>query len=122
AVAAVEPFPPVRPADHVRGFVLTEACRCYEFRVTGTDDREPRVQIDAEVVHTGSPREFFGFNRAKHAVLEAPILATRPHLPPAHDVLAEFRKLRVIVDKTGGPAECEAMAFLEQFRAGRTSP
>ena len=28
-------------------------------------------------------------------------------------VPAEFRKLRVIVDKTGGPAEREAMAFLE---------
>jgi uncharacterized protein len=116
AVGAVEPFPPVRPAEHVSGFVLTEACRYHEFRVTVTDDREQRVRIDAEVVHAGSLREFFGFNRAKHAVLEAAILATRLDLLPADEVAAEYRKLRVIVDKTGGPAELEAMAFLEEHR------
>ena len=75
------------------------------------------------MVHRHSLREFFGFNRAKHAVIEAAILATRFHLLPADEIEAEFRKLRVIVDKTGGDAEHEAMAFLEaewaQFREGK---
>ena len=35
-------------------------------------------------------REFFGFNRAKHAVLEAAILATRVELLPADEILSEL--------------------------------
>ena len=70
-----------------------------------------RVTIEAEVVQTGRTRDFFGFNRAKHAVVEAAILATRLHILPHAEVAAEFRKLRVIVGKTGGPDELEAMDF-----------
>ena len=69
------------------------------------DDSAERVTIEAEVVHAGRGRDWFGFNRAKHAVVEAAILATRFHLLPLAEVAAEFRKLRVIVGKTGGPAE-----------------
>ena len=72
-----------------------------------------RVNIETEVVHSARRREFWGFNRAKHAVIEAAILATRLHLIAHDEIAAEFRKLRVIVTKTGGPAETEAMDFLE---------
>jgi len=117
AVGVVNPFPAVRVAETVRGFVLTEACRFFEFKVVSVDASEQRVKIEAEVVHAGTQREFFGFNRAKHAVVEAAILATRLHILPAAEVAGEFRKLRVIVEKTGGPAEHEAMAFLEGYAA-----
>lgn len=118
AVGRADPLPPLRPAERVNGFVLADCCRWYEFVVRGIDDSAERVTIDAEVVHVGRGRDWWGFNRAKHAVLEAAILATRLHLLPHDEVAAEFRKLRVIVDKTGGPAEHEAMAFLEQHLAG----
>jgi|SRR5579883_905453 len=117
AVGPVVPFPAIRQAERVRGFVLTDACRSYEFKVKSIDPTGQRVTIEAEVVWAGTVREFFGFNRAKHAVLEAAILATRLHLVPRAEVEAEYRKLRVIVDKTGGPAEFEAMAFLETHLA-----
>jgi hypothetical protein len=55
----------------------------------------------------------FGFNRAKHAVLEAAILATRTHLIPPAEIEKEFERLRVIVNKTAGPQETEAFALLE---------
>ena len=113
ALGQVSPFPPTRPATHVRGWVLTDACRAFEFRVTSIDPMNARVEIVAEVVHAVTLREFFGFNRAKHAVVEAAILATRFHLLPPEEVAAEFRKLRVTVEKTGGPAELGAMAFLD---------
>jgi hypothetical protein len=64
------------------------------------------------VVHRGFRREFVGFNRARHAVLEAAILATRTHLLPAEQIRSEFEKLQIIVDKTAGPREREAMALL----------
>jgi hypothetical protein len=114
ARAAVGQAPPQEytPAVHVPGFVLRSACRYYEFRVRSLDESGERMHIEAEVVGGGSLREFFGLNRAKHAVVEAAIVATRLHLIPAADVRADYRKLRVLVEKTGGPAEHEAFAFL----------
>ena len=70
-----------------------------------------------ESVHTGRIRDFFGFNRAKHAVVEAAILATRVRLIPRDEILTEFARLKVPVDKTAGPREAEAFALLEQFVA-----
>ena len=121
AVGLAHPLPPIRPAEKVGGFVLADCCRWYEFVVRGVDASGERVSIDAEVVHSGQSRDFWGFNRAKHAVLEAAILATRLHLLPHDEVAAEFQKLRVIVGKTGGPAEHEAMDLLERqlAEAGR---
>lgn len=115
AVGPLEPLPELFPAEKVRGQVLREACRYYEFRVRSLDDRQERTEIEAEVVHGGRLRDFFGFNRARHAVLEAAILATRIHLLPREEILAEYRRLVVLVDKTGGPREREAFAFLEAY-------
>lgn len=116
AVGAAD-LPPTRPAERVGGFVLADACRSFEFRVASIDESEERVKLACEVVHAAADRDFFGFNRAKHAVLEAAILATRVHLLPPADIAAEFGRLRVIVDKTAGPAEFEAMAFLDGWLA-----
>jgi hypothetical protein len=120
AVGALDPLPALVPARKVRGWVLADACRCYEFRVLSCDDHEERARFDAEVVHVERLRDFFGFNRAKHAIVEAAILATRMALMPADEIAAEYRKWAVLVDKTGGPREREAFAFLQDFvtRAG----
>jgi hypothetical protein len=112
AIGPVEPLPDLMPAEKVRGRVLRDVCRYYEFRVLSIDDREPRVRIEVEVLHAGRLREFFGFNRAKHAVLEAAILATRTSFLPLDEIDAEFRKLGVVVGKTGGEREKEAFAIL----------
>lgn len=113
AIGGVTQFPHVRRAKHVAGYVLADACRFFEFRVVAVDESEQRVKLEAEVVHTEPLREFFGFNRARHAIVEAAILATRLHLLPRDEVEAEYRRLKVIVAKTGGPAEDEAMLLLE---------
>src|SRR5947199_10201935 len=47
AVGCVDPIPVHVPASKIRGFVLTGACRYYEFRVRSIDDREQRVRIEA---------------------------------------------------------------------------
>jgi hypothetical protein len=113
AIGKIEPFPAVRPAERVAGVVLVDSCRHFEFVVKSVDDSTERVTIEVEVVHAGRTRDFFGFNRAKHAVVEAAILATRLHILPLAEVAAEFKKLRVIIGKTGGPDEHAAMDLLE---------
>jgi hypothetical protein len=103
-----------RPASAVRGEVLIDACRYYEFRVLSLDDREERATIEAETLAEGRLRDFFGLNRAKHAVVEAAILATRVHLIPSGEILAEMDRLAPLVEKTGGEAERAAFRLLEQ--------
>jgi len=113
AVGRLDPLPRMIPATAVAGWVLADACRWYAFRVTALDDREPRARIEADVVDRGTLREFFGFNRAKHAVVEAAILATRTGLLPAEEIKAQFARLAVLVDKTGGEQERRAFGFLK---------
>src|SRR5205807_6421006 len=117
AVGQLEPFPEVERAESVLGYVLSDCCRYWEFRVTAIDDREERVTIEAETVYRGRKRDFFGFNRAKHAVVEAAILATRTALLPVEEVAQELRRLAVLVQKTGGPQEHAAFQFLSDYVA-----
>ena len=78
------------------------------------DSTPPRSRITTTIVHRGFRREFIGFNRARHAVLEAAIYATRVHLLEREFLMSELARLQVIVDKTAGPAELEAMALLTE--------
>ncbi len=108
------------PARVVPGVVLANACSWRELRVDTVDSTPPRSRIGAGIVHRGVLREFIGFNRARHAVLEAAIYATRVHMLPRAFLLGEIERLQVIVDKTAGPREHEAMAMLAAFI--RTAP
>ena len=113
--AISSPEYPWVPATVVRGAVLEAACSWRELEVVTIDDTPPRSRIEARVIHRGFRREFIGFNRARFAVLEAAILATRTHLLPADEIRADFARLQVIVDKTAGPREQEAMAMLTEY-------
>jgi hypothetical protein len=113
AIGPVEPVPSLRPAGSVRGFILDDCCRYYEFHISSLNDRDDRTRIEAEVLVSGRVRDFFGFNRAKHAVVEAAILATRTALLPLDDIEAEYRKLAVLVQKTGGEQERLAFELLQ---------
>lgn len=113
--AELDPFPAIRPTSVVAGAILADSCRFYEFRVLELDDRDDRTRIVVETVASGRHRDFFGFNRAKHAVLEAAILATRTAWLPLKDLLLEFRKLEVLVQKTGGPGEHAAFRLLYDY-------
>jgi uncharacterized protein len=115
AIGRLPSIPATFPAERVPGVVLAQTCRWYEFHVDTIDDSKERAEISTRVVHAGRVRDFFGFNRAKHAVVEAAILATRVGLISRDDILREFARLKVPVDKTAGPREAEAFALLEQF-------
>lgn len=115
AIGRIAEAPAMFAATQVDGMVLADACRWYEFRVTSLDDATERTVIEAAVVHTGRLRDFFGFNRAKHAVLEAAILATRLHLLPIDDVRRQLAELRIPMEKTAGPREREAFELIERY-------
>ena len=92
--------------------MLDDACSWREVRVEAIDDSAERAVVTTVVVASGTGREFLGLNRARHAVLEASILASRARLLGADDIRAELSRLQPLVDKTAGPREREAMAYV----------
>jgi hypothetical protein len=114
-----------RSAERVRGVILGAACHWREVEVVEirTDFRQAglpaRAEVATRVVASGVARPFVGLCRGKHAVVEASILASRLRLRPRAEVLAEIEKLEVLVEKTGGRGERQAMAFIRAYIARR---
>src|SRR5262249_6448426 len=75
--AISNPVYPTMPAVAVRGVALPDCCTGRELAAPAIDAPPPGSRIEMTVVHRGAPREFVGFNRACHAVLETAIYATR---------------------------------------------
>jgi uncharacterized protein len=110
AQAALEdPRPPTRPAAVIDGAVLADACSWREVLVKAIDVSGPRARVTTRVVGRGTGRDFVGFSRACHAVVEASILASRVKWMPAGEIREELARLGVLVGKTAGPREMAAM-------------
>ena len=117
AIGKLQTPPPLGHARIIDGWIIQTVCRWYAFRVTRIDTHKQRARLECEVVKQAELRPFFGFNRAKHAVVEAAILATRVALLPAIEIQAEFKRLAPLVEKTGGPTEHAAFALLKEYVA-----
>lgn len=115
AIGHLAPLPDLISAEKVKGYVIADSCRWYEFSVEFIDESGPRMCLNCRTVHAGRNRDFCGFNRAKHAVLEAAILATRLDFLPASEIRDEFIRLQTIVNKTGGQQEHDAFELLCDF-------
>ncbi len=115
AIGRVGVHPETFPAERIDGVVLKSACRWYEFEIVEFDDGEDRTNLLSRVVHRGRIRDFFGFNRAKHAVVEAAILATRVHFLPRDELSQQMDSLRIPVEKTAGDREREAFELLAEY-------
>lgn len=117
AIGKLDAPPATLPCGAVEGVILASACRWYAFEVEEIDDSQPRIVLDCRVTASGSLREFFGFNRAKHAVVEAAILATRTGILPNEEIAKQYRHLAVLVEKTAGPAERRGFELLCEYVA-----
>ena len=122
ARAAIRRLPSDTPTVHeIDGYPnrLKDCVRWYALEVTSIDDSQDRSRIECHVAATGSVRDFFGYNRASHAVIEAAILATRLHLLSIEMVMDEFARLAEIVDKTAGDLQRQAFMELQQYLSDR---
>ena len=108
-------------ATAITGRILTAACRAYEFEVdfVTPDAKRPVLKCSVKSVHRF--RDFWGFNRAKHAVIETAILATRIGFLPTEQILKEVRELSIKVEKTGGEIERRAFTFLVDYISEQAS-
>lgn len=120
AIGNLTQVPPHDPAVAVNGRVLQDCCRWFELQIVAIDDTGPRAEMTTTIVHRGVRRSFFGFNRARHAIIEAAILATRVHLLDQNEIIQQLEFLRPAVTKTGGPGELATFEMLVRFITSRT--
>jgi uncharacterized protein len=100
---------PSFPAVMVPGVVFQDACSWLELAVVASGGPEDRAEFRCRVLHRGRQKDFLGFCRARNAVIEAAIMATRLALHDrnrAVDILNQYMK---VVEKTG--SEMEKQAF-----------
>jgi hypothetical protein len=107
--------PEFLPAGPAPGMILADACQWFTFQVQEVDDRDERIRIECQVFDRGRRRDFLGFNRAQHAVLEGAILATRIGILPNEQIHGEFQRLATLVEKTGGDREHRAWNLLVEY-------
>jgi len=117
------PHPPTRPANRVAGAVIEEVSAWREVVVTEiapSADELPRSRVRARVVAAGTgTRPPLGLCRARHAAVEASILASRLRWLGADRVWTELGRLQELVDKTAGPRERAAMDYVRAYVAER---
>jgi hypothetical protein len=115
------PRPAMRPASAIDGSVIEEANAWREVVVTEIFEGPGRSEVRARVVASGTgERQPLGLCRARHAAVEASILASRLKWLGAEHVQAELDRLQELVDKTAGPREREAMDYVRRHVAERT--
>lgn len=112
ALGRLPASPPTRTTPDGRGAVLVDACRWRQIEAVEIDDRQQRAEVLCRGGDGGRLRDFVGFNRAMHAVIEATILATRLQLLPRDEVIDQMERLASPVEKTGGRREREAFALV----------
>jgi uncharacterized protein len=127
-----QPRPAMRPATAIDGSVIEDVNSWREVVVTeitpiGAHPPHPRPpdlprsRVRARVVASGTgPRRPLGLCRARHAAVEASILASRLRWLGAEHVSAELDRLQELVDKTAGPRERAAMDYVRRYVAERT--
>jgi hypothetical protein len=103
------------PAASVSGVVFKGVCYWRELKVVSFGGNQERAEIRCRVVNKGWLRDFLGFNRARGAVIDAAILATRLHLYDQETVLEELKRYEAIVLKTGNDMERTAFNRVREF-------
>lgn len=123
AQAAIGRLSIAPPLIEVAGFRcprLADTCRWFALEVIALDDADERAAIQCRIVASGEERPFFGFNRAKHAVVEAAILATRIGILNDDEIRNEMQRLDAMIVKTAGLQERAAFELLQEFIAAKT--
>ncbi|MGY8769595.1 MAG: DUF447 domain-containing protein, partial [Pirellulales bacterium] len=115
AIGKLDTTPELLDSPEISGHILADCCRWYLLEIEEFTENDQKASIYANVQQSGRIRDFIGFNRAKHAVIEAAILATRIHLLPAADIRQSFSQLRPLIEKTGDDAEHRAFEMLQRY-------
>ena len=104
---------PTLPASKIPCQRLAQTLAHSELQLEKIEDDAVRPRLYCARVHDEHHGDFRGFVRAQSAVLEGAILISRLHMLPTEKIDAEWEYLSIAIDKTAGPNEREAWAWLQ---------
>lgn len=99
----------------IRGFFLSEALSHQEVKVIDYKKNNLRPSFYCKIVFFKNHAPFLGFNRARHALLEACILASRIKILKKEKILNELNYLSMAVEKTSGTKEISLWNDIKNF-------
>ncbi len=105
----------LEPAEFIDGHIMSDSVRAYEFQLHQADWTLPRATLKAKVVKTHKLREWTGWNRAQHAVLELTIMATRVAWIPREQFLLQIESLQPLIEKTAGETEQAGWNYVLEY-------
>lgn len=103
------------PLAPIEGFAvprLAAALAHAELAVSRIEEDPQRPRFVCRVLRRAQHAPFEGLNRAKAAVLELAVLASRLDFLPRDKIEREIDYLKIAIDKTAGPEEIEAWGWL----------
>ena len=95
------------------GWVLNLGCSYYALNVVEWDVSGPRAIAQCSLVHHVERRPFWGWNRAKHSILELAIVASRVRMLERSVIDEELKRHGIIIEKTAGARELAAWELLK---------
>ena len=95
------------------GWVLDLSCRYFALAVADWDISTERAVAACSLSMQENKRPFWGWNRARHSILELSILASRVHMLERSVIEGELNRHRIIIEKTAGTREIVAWELLK---------
>lgn len=102
----------VMPLGEGVAYRLVDCHRWFHVDIANERGDDLRSEMRCRILNQGTERPFFGLNRAKFAVIEAAILATRTHLISSDQIFTDLDRLRPLIEKTAGSEERDAFDYL----------
>lgn len=96
------------------GWVLDLSCRWHALTVQQWDVSTPRAIALCLQSQQNEQRPFWGWNRARHSILELAILSSRLHMLDRQVIDEELNRHKIIIEKTAGPREMAAWELLNK--------
>ena len=96
------------------GWVLDLSCRWHALTVEQWDVSAPRAIAVCVQRHQKEQRSFWGWNRARHSILELAILSSRIQMLDRQVIDEALSRHKIIVEKTAGPREIAAWQLLNK--------
>ena len=96
------------------GWVLDLSCRWHALMVEQWDVSTPRAMAVCLQSQQKEQRPFWGWNRARHSILELAILFSRLPMLDRQVIDEELIRHKIIIEKTAGPRELVAWELLNR--------
>jgi hypothetical protein len=94
------------------GWILKNSHRYFGMKTGEWNLSDSRAIVKCSISQQDTLRPFWGWNRAKHGILELSVLASRKHMISADEIETELRRFRIVIEKTAGECELAALELL----------